>query len=73
MSKNKVERKQERKQDYSQLPDFSHFIIEEEIEDYKKVTVNKVAFSKRVKLAFWFLRIYIAIMIILVIVGFAHV
>ncbi len=45
----------------------------EEIESHDKVPVTKISFSKGTKVAFWFLRIYIAVMVILVIIGFARV
>ncbi|MCL4444514.1 MAG: hypothetical protein M1464_02550 [Candidatus Thermoplasmatota archaeon] len=48
-------------------------MVSEGIEDYSKVPVEKVRFSNGVKLAFWFLRIYIILMVLLVIVGFSHV
>lgn len=69
MSKYKVKEKTNQEQ----LPDFEHFLSREEIEIHDKVPVTKVPFSRRTKVAFWFLRIYIAMMIILVIVGFTHV
>ena len=45
----------------------------EGIEDYSKILVEKVRFSKGVKVVFWFLRIYIILMVLLVIVGFSHI
>ena len=55
------------------LPDFDHFLQLEEIENHDKVPVTKVSFSRGTKITFWFLRIYIAVMVILVIIGFARV
>jgi hypothetical protein len=48
-------------------------MVSEGIEDYSKIPVEKVKFSKGIKVAFWFLRIYIILMVLLVIVGFSHV
>jgi hypothetical protein len=48
-------------------------MVSEGLEDISKVSVEKVGFSRRVKVAFWFLRIYIILMVLLVIVGFSHV
>ena len=53
--------------------DLQEFMVSEELEDYSKVPVEKVGFSKGVKAAFWFLRIYIILMVLLVILGFSHV
>ena len=55
------------------LPEFEQFMQLEEIESHDKVPVTKISFSKGTKVAFWFLRIYIAVMVILVIIGFARV
>ncbi len=63
----------EKKGNEQNLPDFEHFLSRGEIEIHDKVHVTKVSFSRRTKIAFWFLRIYIAMMIILVIVGFTRV
>ena len=65
--------KADKKKNEQNLPDFEHFLTREEIEIHDKVQVTKVPFSRRIKVAFWFLRIYIALMIILVIVGFTRV
>ena len=48
-------------------------MVSEGLEDYSKVPIEKVGFSKGVKVAFWFLRIYIILMVLLVIVGFSHI
>lgn len=48
-------------------------MVSEGLEDYSKVPVEKVKFSRGVKTAFWFLRIYIILMVLLVIVGFSHI
>jgi hypothetical protein len=49
------------------------FMASEGLEDLTRVPVEKVKFSKGVKVAFWFLRIYIILMVLLVIIGFSHV
>ncbi|MCL4451682.1 MAG: hypothetical protein M1327_03535 [Candidatus Thermoplasmatota archaeon] len=49
------------------------FMVSEGLEDLSKVPVEKVKFGRGVKVAFWFLRIYIILMVFLVIVGFSHV
>ncbi len=48
-------------------------MVSEGLEDYSKVPVEKVNFSRGVKMAFWFLRIYIILMVSLVIVGFSYI
>lgn len=53
--------------------EFHEFLVSQGLEDYSKVPVEKVKFSKGIKIAFWFLRIYIAVMIVLVLIGFSHV
>ena len=61
------------KENKETLPEFEQFMQLEEIESHDKVPVTKISFSKGTKVAFWFLRIYIAVMVILVIIGFARV
>ncbi|MCL4311499.1 MAG: hypothetical protein M1462_03615 [Candidatus Thermoplasmatota archaeon] len=53
--------------------EFKEFMLSQGLGDHSKVPVERVMFSRRVKAAFWFLRIYIIIMILMVIIGFAHV
>jgi hypothetical protein len=53
--------------------ELEEFMVSQGLKDYSKVPVEKVAFTRRVKVAFWFLRIYIIVMVVLVIVGFAHI
>ncbi|MCL4343048.1 MAG: hypothetical protein M1267_04260 [Candidatus Thermoplasmatota archaeon] len=48
-------------------------MVSEGLGDLSRVPVEKVKFSKGVMVAFWFLRIYIILMVLLVIVGFSHV
>ena len=48
-------------------------MVSEGLEDYSKVPVERVKFSRGVKVAFWFLRIYILLMVLLVIVGFSNI
>jgi hypothetical protein len=53
--------------------EFEKFIISQGLEDYSKIHVKKVQFSRKIKIVFWFLRIYIIVMVILVFIGFSHV
>ncbi|MEM3448079.1 MAG: hypothetical protein QW203_05720 [Thermoplasmatales archaeon] len=53
--------------------EFHEFLVSQGLEDYNKVPVEKVRFSRMVKFAFWFLRIYIVLMILLVVIGFSHI
>lgn len=48
-------------------------MVAEGLEDYSKIPVEKVGLSRGIKVAFWFLRVYIVLMVLLVIIGFAHV
>lgn len=52
---------------------FHEFMVSQGLHDLSKVPVEKVRFSRRVRAAFWFLRIYIILMILMVVVGFSHV
>ncbi len=49
------------------------FMGSQGLRDYNMIPVEKVGFSKGIKAAFWFLRIYIILMVLLVIIGFSHV
>ena len=53
--------------------DWENFIKEEGLVDYNKIPLQRAEIKGWVKWAFWFLRIYILIMVILVIVGFSRV
>ena len=53
--------------------ELQEFMAFEGLEDLSKVPVEKVKLSKGIKVAFWFLRIYIILMVLLVIIGFSHV
>ncbi|MDA8055493.1 MAG: hypothetical protein M0Z77_07590 [Thermoplasmatales archaeon] len=53
--------------------EFEEFLKSEELEEYDKIPVNRVKLGRGVKAAFWFLRIYIALMVVLVVIGFSHV
>ncbi len=52
---------------------FDDFIKDEGLLDYNKIPLNKAEIKGWVKWAFWFLRIYILIMVILVIIGFSKI
>jgi hypothetical protein len=69
LSKHNVEKRKIEEQ----LPDFERFLSLEEIENHEKITVTKISFSRGTKIAFWFLRIYITVMAILVIIGYTRV
>ena len=49
------------------------FIQEEGLLDYKEIPIKRARIKGWVQVAFWFLRLYIVAMIILVIIGFARV
>ena len=53
--------------------ELQEFVASEGLEDLSKVPVEKVKFSKGIKVSFWFLRIYIILMVLLVIIGFSHI
>ena len=53
--------------------ELQEFVVSEGLEDFSKIAVKKVGFSKGIKVAFWFLRIYIILMVLLVIIGFSRV
>lgn len=53
--------------------EFHRFLVSQGLKDYSKIPVEKVRFSKGIKAAFWFLRIYIILMVSLVVIGFSHV
>jgi hypothetical protein len=53
--------------------ELQEFMVSEGLEDFSKIPVKKVGFSKGIKVAFWFLRIYIILMVLLVIIGFSRV
>ena len=49
------------------------FMVTQGLVDYSKISVEKVVVSKGIKAAFWFLRIYIILMVLLVLIGFSHI
>ncbi len=49
------------------------FMVSQGLEDYNKIPVERIKFNRGVKVVFWFLRGYIIVMILLVIIGFTHV
>ena len=53
--------------------EFETFMESEELTEHNKIPVERVKFGKGVKVAFWFLRVYIVVMVALVIIGFSHV
>jgi hypothetical protein len=53
--------------------DWEDFIKEEGLVDYNKIPVERASVKGWINIAFWFLRIYIIAMIILVIIGFSRI
>ncbi|MFW0884693.1 hypothetical protein ACMCNP_06580 [Candidatus Acidulodesulfobacterium sp. H_13] len=53
--------------------DWENFIKEEGLVNYNKIPIERAEIKGWVKIAFWFLRIYIIIMVVLVIIGFYRV
>ena len=53
--------------------DWEDFIKEEGLVDYNKIPVERAEVKGWIQITFWFLRIYILVMIILVIIGFSRI
>lgn len=53
--------------------DWEDFIKEEGLVDYNKIPVERAEIKGWAQAAFWFLRIYIIVMVILVIIGFSRI
>lgn len=53
--------------------DWEEFIKNEGLIDYNKIPLERAEISGWVQAAFWFLRIYIVIMIVMVIIGFSRI
>jgi len=53
--------------------DWDNFVQEEGLIDYNKIPLKRAEIKGWVKFAFWFLRIYIIIMIVLVVIGFSRI
>ncbi len=53
--------------------DWEEFIKNEGLLDYNKIPLKRAEIRGWIKIAFWFLRIYILIMVILVIIGFSRI
>ena len=53
--------------------DWEDFVKEEGLVDYNKIPVERAEVKGWIQIAFWFLRIYILAMIILVIIGFSRI
>ena len=53
--------------------DWEDFIKEEGLVDYNKIPVERAEVKGWIQISFWFLRIYILVMIILVIIGFSRI
>ncbi len=53
--------------------DWENFLKREKIRDYSKVPVPRAKMKGMVKVAFILLRIYIALMLLLVLLGFLHI
>ncbi len=52
---------------------WENFVKEEGLLDYNKIPLQRAEISGWVKFAFWFLRIYIVVMVVLVIIGFSRI
>ncbi|MHB1680199.1 MAG: hypothetical protein ACYCTB_06780 [bacterium] len=52
---------------------WENFVKEEGLLDYNKIPLQRAEISGWVKIAFWFLRIYIVVMVVLVIIGFSRI
>ncbi len=53
--------------------DWDNFVKEEGLLDYNKISLQRAEINGWVKFAFWFLRIYIVIMVVFVIIGFSRI
>ena len=53
--------------------DWEEFIKNEGLLDYNKIPLKRAEIRGWIKIAFWFLRIYILIMVIIVIIGFSRI
>jgi hypothetical protein len=53
--------------------DWEEFVKNEGLLDYNKIPLKRAELRGWVKIAFWFLRIYILIMVIMVIIGFSRI
>ncbi len=53
--------------------DWEDFIKNEGLLDYNKIPLKRAEVREWIKIAFWFLRIYILIMVIMVIIGFSKI
>ena len=53
--------------------EWNSFLKREKIRDYSKVPVPRARIKGVVKVAFIFLRIYIAFMLVLILLGFLHI
>jgi hypothetical protein len=53
--------------------DWEEFIKNEGLLDHNKIPLKRAEIRGWVKIAFWFLRIYILIMVIMVIIGFSRI
>jgi hypothetical protein len=52
---------------------WENFVKEEGLLDFNKIPLHRAEIGGWVKFAFWFLRIYIVVMVILVIIGFSRI
>ena len=67
MNKNKIIKKVNLDEDWEE------FIKNEGLLDHNKIPLKRAEIRGWVKIAFWFLRIYILIMVIMVIIGFSRI
>ncbi len=62
-----------KKENNKGMSSFDQFMLSQEIKVHDRVAVKQITLNRKIRIAFWFLRGYIAVMIILVIIGFTHV
>ena len=53
--------------------DWEEFVKNEGLLDYNKIPLKRAEIRGWIKIVFWFLRIYILIMVIMVIIGFSRI
>ena len=53
--------------------DWEEFVKNEGLLDYNKIPLKRAEIRGWIKIAFWFLRIYILIMVIIIIIGFSRI
>ncbi|MCL5007097.1 MAG: hypothetical protein M1164_00240 [Candidatus Marsarchaeota archaeon] len=65
-----------RKIDYSFIKskeDWDRFLKSEGLYDYEKIRVKRAKVKGWVRFAFWFLRAYVTLMVVIIALGFLHI